>query len=136
MNRVLTSRDCKNWQSKLPQCPVYRVGHWRSPFRPGEFQSGWASTNQGSLAQFGEYGFHTGTIYLFKINVTFHFPLIFCFEQFSTWIWRLLFAVWSLNSPLRVTFAANGKWQISDWSWEFFRKENNQIKTIQNNSYE
>ena len=51
-----------------------RVGHSRSPTRPGECQNCRASTNHGSLARFGEYDFQLQDI-LFKISVTFCFPL-------------------------------------------------------------
>ena len=32
--------------------------------RPGKFRNGLASTNQGSLAQFGQYSFHIRSIFI------------------------------------------------------------------------
>ena len=32
--------------------------------RPGKFRNGLASTNQGSLAQFGQYSFHIHSIFI------------------------------------------------------------------------
>ena len=50
-----------------------RVGHKRSPTRPGECQNCRVSTNHGSLARFGEFDFQLQDI-LFKISITFYFP--------------------------------------------------------------
>ena len=140
MNRqnALCFNDCYMKDEHLYKVPVIPSNTLRCP----QNRKMWEIRNIGDSITFMPNGKHefvprdqvSRNFLSVMIVLSCFYLLLFYFEQFSTWIWRLLLAVY-MKLKLSINSHICGKQQTSDWCWGVFRKENNQIKTIQSNSY-